>query len=459
MSLAIFIPLPFFIILLFSIVVQAVVPANKTFIIVNEGNYGDYDDEYGSNYRLVNNAEYDFQENGFALCFYNTTPSAYTLGLRMGSRPEDSTSNIMRWVWDANRGNPVGENATLSFGTNGNLVLADANGRLAWQTDTANKGVVGISLLPNGNLVLQDNRGRFVWQSFSYPTDTLLVGQGLSSSGTTELISRVSNVDGSKGPYSIVLEKQRLVMYLKSKNSPKPILYHIILDQGGFDFINSVNFNSAPETEEAFVYNLNLDYYVDNSTTPFSTRLARPKYNSILSFLRVESDGNLRIHTYYDKVISGSWEVTYTLFNREGSRSVSECRLPTKCRSYGVCLNNNCVGCPSPEGIILAWSETCASPTLPPCKNRSPPVKASYYKVVGVEHFTRDYTEGEGPVKVSECRGKCNQDCGCLGFFYREESSKCLIAYELGTLTKVANQSHVAYIKMYKEASISHAFY
>ncbi|KAI5333039.1 hypothetical protein L3X38_023169 [Prunus dulcis] len=48
-------------------------------------------------------------------------------------------------VWDANRGNPVGENATLAFGTDGNLLLADADGRVAWQTDTANKDAVGLS--------------------------------------------------------------------------------------------------------------------------------------------------------------------------------------------------------------------------------------------------------------------------------------------------------------------------
>ncbi|KAL6283454.1 hypothetical protein ACE6H2_014383 [Prunus campanulata] len=42
---------------------------------------------------------------------------------------------------------PVGENATLTFGTDGNLVLADADDRVAWQTNTANKGVVGFKLL------------------------------------------------------------------------------------------------------------------------------------------------------------------------------------------------------------------------------------------------------------------------------------------------------------------------
>ncbi|KAB2615997.1 epidermis-specific secreted glycoprotein EP1-like [Pyrus ussuriensis x Pyrus communis] len=47
---------------------------------------------------------------------------------------------------------PVGENAILTFGTNGNLVLAHANGKVAWQTNTADKGVVGFKLLPNGNM-------------------------------------------------------------------------------------------------------------------------------------------------------------------------------------------------------------------------------------------------------------------------------------------------------------------
>jgi hypothetical protein len=63
---------------------------------------------------------------------------------------------MRRWVSEANRSNPVRENATLTFGKDGNLVLADADGRLAWQTNTASKGVVGLKLLSNGNMVLQD---------------------------------------------------------------------------------------------------------------------------------------------------------------------------------------------------------------------------------------------------------------------------------------------------------------
>lgn len=65
-------------------------------------------------------------------------------------------------VWDANQGNPVGENATLAFGTDGNLLLADADGRVAWQTNIANKDVVGFELLQNGNLVLHRSTQRAV---------------------------------------------------------------------------------------------------------------------------------------------------------------------------------------------------------------------------------------------------------------------------------------------------------
>ncbi|MEI4872612.1 bulb-type lectin domain-containing protein, partial [Klebsiella pneumoniae] len=91
----------------------------------------------------------------------------------MGHRRSES---LLRWVWDANRGKPVRENATLTFGTDGNLVLADVDGTVAWQTGTANQGVVGLKLLPNGNLVLFDPKGKFIWQSFDHPSDSLFIG-------------------------------------------------------------------------------------------------------------------------------------------------------------------------------------------------------------------------------------------------------------------------------------------
>ncbi|KAF8413746.1 hypothetical protein HHK36_001739 [Tetracentron sinense] len=383
----------FFIFLISSFVAPATVPPSKTFRYVNEGEFGEY---------IV-----------------------------------DRSESTMRWVWDANRGNPVHDNATLTFGRDGNLVLADADadGRVAWQTGTANKGVVDLKLLQNGNLVLLDKLRKFVWQSFDYPTDTLLIGQVLLPGGPNKLVSRVSSVDGSAGPYSFVVEQRRLAMYLNSKNSPKPLLYYASDEFGnGQGSLAHFVFQSEPVTDEAYAYELRFMYDMNNSTNSGTYILARPKYNSTYSMLRVDFDGNLRIYTFYDKVDWGAWEVTFNLFDRDGS----EWRLPKRCGSLGVCEDDQCVACPMPQGL-LGWSKNCAAPMLSVCKKGA---NVDYYKVVGVEHFMNAYTEGDGPMKIAECRERCSKDCGCLGFFYREESSKCLLAPELGTLAKVSNSSH-----------------
>ncbi|XP_076918380.1 epidermis-specific secreted glycoprotein EP1-like [Bidens hawaiensis] len=157
---------------LFFFISEALVPASDTFTYVNNDidlEFGDYIVEYGANYRFL-----PLSSSPFQLCFYNTTPNAFTLALRMGTVRSES---LMRWVWEANRGNLVRENATFTFGRDGNLVLADANGRVVWQTNTANKGVVGFKVLPTGNMVLHDRKGNFLWQSFDSPTDTLLMGE------------------------------------------------------------------------------------------------------------------------------------------------------------------------------------------------------------------------------------------------------------------------------------------
>ncbi|KAK1378605.1 Epidermis-specific secreted glycoprotein EP1 [Heracleum sosnowskyi] len=133
-----------------------------------------------------------------------------------------------------------------------------------------------------------------------------------------------------------------------------------------------------------------------NSASSGTRLLARPKYNATLSMLRLDIDGNLRIYTYDENVEWGAWEVTYKLLNREDDvESTSECRLPKKCGSFGVCEDNQCVACPTAAGL-LGWSKTCAPPILPACKGRA---NVDYYKVVGVEHFLNGYGKG-GPKKA-----------------------------------------------------------
>ncbi|KAL6283450.1 hypothetical protein ACE6H2_014379 [Prunus campanulata] len=440
----------------FFIPIQSQVPANQTFKFINQGEFEDGIVEYHSTYRVIQTNAYTFSRYPFRLCFYNTTPDSYVFAIRAGV-PNDL--GLMRWVWDANRNHPVHEKATLSFGRDGNLVLGEADGTVVWQTNTANKGVTGIKLLGNGNLVLHDKNGRFIWQSFDYPTDTLLLGQSVKTNGRNKLVSRKSDADGSDGPYSLVLDHKGFIMYLN--NSGKLLVYGGWRgsDYGSivtFDFDTEIGFDDFIYYE--LVLTINQDVNAPPPPPPQSHRhllqvrpignghtinLNKLNYNATYSLLRLGSDGSLKAYTYYDKVSSNTWEESFSFFS---SYFVRECGLPSKCGSYGYCSRDMCVGCPTPKGL-LGWSKGCAPPKLGQCKSGA---KVDYYKIGSVEHFSSPYLDGgDGPMKVGECRAKCDKDCKCLGFFYREDSSKCLLAPVLGTLIKEVNTS-VGYIKYSK---------
>ncbi|KAI3753676.1 hypothetical protein L2E82_25737 [Cichorium intybus] len=412
---------------------NAVVPPSDTFRYVNQGDFGIYDSEYDPNYRALPPFTTPFQ-----LCFYNTTPNAYTLGLRMGTR---RTRSVMRWVWEANRGNPVGENATFSLGSDGNLALAHADGQIAWQTNTANKSVVGFAILSNGNMVLRDSKGRFVWQSFDSPSDTLLFGQSLRIGGPAKLVSRASTTDNSNGMYSMVLEPKRLGLYYKS------MLYW----SSSFTEVNKPNVKlvnatfEVQETEYEENYFNALRFHLSNSDDQPNLNFDITRYSSTLSYLRLGSDGNLRVYSYRANVTGNAWSLLFTLFDRRVSERAEivedKCQLPDNCGKFGLCEDSQCVGCPSPNGVF-AWSKAC-NVKMADCN----PSSFRYYQLKGVDHFTVKYSPGTGPVKQRDCESKCTKDCKCMGYFYRTDQSRCWIAYELKTLTRVGNSTHLAYIK------------
>ncbi|OVA15166.1 Bulb-type lectin domain [Macleaya cordata] len=440
--------------------VQALVPKSKTFKHVNQGDLGYPEMEYGGGIYALNIYAHPFQ-----LIFYGVGRDGFTLGLAMVTTRFQDLDSKFRWVWAANRGNPVHENSTLTFGTDGNLVLAEADGRVVWQTGTANKGVVDLKLLPNGNLVLVDKSGGFVWQSFNHPTDTLLVGQSLVSGG--KLVSRSSD-DSDEGHYSMVLENRKLGFYYNdNKNAPnnKSLLYDemSLLEESSGEpiketrVVKNVTFNHFYQEDtkkpRAHSHLLRLEFF-NNAGDWGSTNLAQQKYNSSFSFLRLEPDGTLKVYTLYDVDIFfvpgqyfSPWEETYTY--------TSMCQLPEKCGSFGLCENNQCVACPTPNGLITTWNETCLPSKLPSCNiNKGPSLQISYYKMVGVDHFSSRYEQGEGPMKVGECKKKCSKDCKCVAFFFNKDTSKCLLlTTQLSTLIKVINfdaSSHLAFIKYQK---------
>ncbi|KAG0486465.1 hypothetical protein HPP92_008560 [Vanilla planifolia] len=298
---------------------SARVPAAETFSYSNSGEFGPYIAEYGANYRVLPIATSPFQ-----LCFFNSTPGAFYLALRMARRSE----SIFRFVWTANPTRPVGEKATFSLLSSGDLRLTDADGSVVFSSGTANKGVSSLRLLPNGNIVLVDAGGRTLWQSFDHPTDSLLVGQSLPVG--KKLVSRL-------GTYSLIVDTGGLGLYINNvAGMSKPLLYSTAdgimrIENKG---LKLVTLEAEPltesENEGPYAYELRLSLQPQLG----AIITGRPKYNATFSFLRVEEDGNLLVYTYYDPVDYRAWEVVFAVFSEDLGWE-NECRLPYKCGSMG----------------------------------------------------------------------------------------------------------------------------
>ena len=395
------------------------VPESNQFRFVNEGEFVDTIAEFDATYRAVPNVV----GSPFQLTLYNTTPNAYKLALRMGT---PRSGSIRRWVWEANRSRPVKENATLTFAADGNLVLSDANGAVVWSSGTANKGVVGVKILHSGNMVLYNKKGNYLWQSFDFPTDTLLVGQSLS--GGKRLVSRRSESDGSPGIYSLQMKSGEPILYVSAASGPL-VYFNNSRSEAIFGPQNALPGTFTCRSEENVTYDLAFGY-----------RLVATKYDSTLSFLRLNPNGDLIAYTYDDRVEFDAWERTFSLFDPE-STSLDACFRPSKCLSLGICEEEQCVACPAKSGTT-GWSASCGTKRI--CK---PGLRTSYIKVAGVEHFLTRYSDGEGKRSLAECKRRCDVDCTCSGFLFWEESSRCWLAPILGPLNKVKNARHVAYVK------------
>ncbi|KAI3849652.1 hypothetical protein MKW92_044590, partial [Papaver armeniacum] len=204
----------------------------------------------------------------------------------------------------------------------------------------------------NGNLVLHDKKGRFIWQSFQHPTDTLLPGQSLQLEGSnTKLVSRTSNMDSHDGPHSMKIDgKKGFIMY--QNHSGKLVPY------AGWKKMGPLNatFQTPPEIPGPGKPG---PFYVlkQGTTTYFLTLIFANQTRRVMlkkidktvtySFLRLESDGNLKLYIYaeysWEEIYYRYWEkTTYAFFGD----TVKECALRSKCGTSGKCDRRLCSACP-----------------------------------------------------------------------------------------------------------------
>ncbi|CAL5387590.1 unnamed protein product [Camellia sinensis] len=180
-------------------------------------------------------------------------------------------------VWKAGGDSGAADSsASFQFLSNGNLRLANSSGAVVWQSNTTGRGVSSAALDDSGNFVLRNSTG-VVWSTFDNPTDTLLPNQNFTSSQKLE-----------SGLYSFRL--------LSSGNLTLRWNDSIEYWNSGVNSSTNINFTS-PILRLQTIGLLSV-------TDPSSSAPVIMDYGSdyaegtdILRFLKLDSDGNLRIYS------------------------------------------------------------------------------------------------------------------------------------------------------------------
>lgn len=341
----------------------------------------------------------------FAIFIFQTNSSSGT------------TSGFPQVVWSANPNNPVRINATLQFTSEGDLVLREVDGTLAWSTDTVGKSVAGLSLTEMGNLLLFDANSTMIWQSFDHPTDSLVPGQKLMSG--KKLTSGVSATNWTqKGLYSLSVTDEGLFAFLES--NPPQAYYKSI-------------FNGTKESiEPSYIKLLNgsLALFILNISDPNGVIPIPPA--SSVQYMRLDPDGHLRI---YELGFDGWTEVTDLL-----TGYIGECGYPMVCGEYGICSSGQC-SCPVSNNGITYFKQINESQPNLGCSETTPitceaSLYQSFLELNNITYFTfsSDLTDTD----MESCKQACLRNCSCKAalFQYSGNSSRgnCYLPDQIFTL-------------------------
>ncbi|KAK3027829.1 hypothetical protein RJ639_040579 [Escallonia herrerae] len=315
-----------------------------------------------------------------------------------------TTVSFPQVVWVANRNNPVRTNATLKLTSDGNLVLRDVDGSLAWSTGTAGRSVAGVHLTDTGNLVLSDVNKSVVWQSFDYPTDCLVHGQKLVSG--QKLTASVSNTNWTSGDlYYLSVTDEALFAYLQLN---PPVFYYKL-------FVGYDKRNVEPSYALFEDGSLSLFIYAAEPSKP-DRRISIPWAIS-RQYMRLGSDGHLRV---YEWNTQRGWKEVADLL----SADFGECIYPMVCGRMGICSRDpgQCT-CPgsSSQGTSYFRQVDERQPDLG-CSEVTPLIcnASQYHKFVelaNVTYFT--FNLDIGNTDMESCKQACLNNCSCIAALFR----------------------------------------
>ncbi|XP_031288301.1 G-type lectin S-receptor-like serine/threonine-protein kinase At1g34300 [Pistacia vera] len=259
------------------------------------------------------NASWSSPNGTFSVSFIQDGPSAFFAAISYaGGVP----------VWKASQ-RAVDSSGSFHLLSSGTLRLVNGSGATVWDSNTENRNVSSASIDDSGNLVLLGNNSVSVWSSFDNPSDTIVPSQNFTNRKALE-----------SGKYSFTL-LQSGNLTLKWNNS---IIY----------WNNSLNssIESNLTSPVLRLQSIGILSIVD-PTLPSAVIVAYSsdyaEGSDILRFLRLDTDGNLRIYSS----ARGSGTTT-----KRWAAVTDQCQVFGYCGNMGICSYNDTgsdpvCGCPS----------------------------------------------------------------------------------------------------------------
>ncbi|GFZ11564.1 lectin protein kinase family protein [Actinidia rufa] len=259
------------------------------------------------------NYTWNSPNNAFSLCFISDGSAFFAAVTYFG---------VSVWI-AGGEGGAADSSASLQFLSDGNLRLVNGSSASAvvWESATAGRGVSAAALDNSGNFFLR-NGNVSIWSTFDNPTDTILPSQNFTinselRSGSYSFSLLSSGNLTLKWNNSIVYWNLGLNSSINNINLTSPILQ---LQPVGILLI------SDPSLKSGAILSYSSDY---------------AEGTDVLRFLRLDSDGNLRIYSS----AMGSGRST-----ERWSAVSDQCQVFGYCGNLGICSYNDSnpvCGCPS----------------------------------------------------------------------------------------------------------------
>ncbi|KAI6689630.1 hypothetical protein NL676_026458 [Syzygium grande] len=212
-------------------------------------------------------------------------------------------------VWSAG-GSAVDSSGFLQFLSTGNLRLVNGSGATVWESNTTGRGVTSANLDDTGNLVLRNGTSS-VWSSFDHPTDTIVPSQNFTVGQTLR-----------SGPYSFNL----------SSSGNLTLWWNTSIEYWNQGLNSSIQGNLTAPT--LGLQTTGILYISDPSLSSYAIIAYSSDYaegSDILRFLRLDSDGNLKIFSSARN--SGTKTVRWA--------AVDQCEVFGFCGNLGICSYND----------------------------------------------------------------------------------------------------------------------